>query len=210
MCRLLYARSESPFEIGPFLKSFTEVARKSPEYQGHGWGIAYLSEGDWRSHHSVQPIWEDSLPEFGTTVCLIAHARSAFRDEGICVENNMPFLSDNLVFAFNGELQGVRIKAEGRIGAEKIFTFLREQHESDWFTTVTTGVRAIRSRTKRVRAMNFLIANETRAFCYSCFDENPDYFRMHVRNGPIRVLCSQPFDGEDGWEPAPVDSAFWM
>jgi predicted glutamine amidotransferase len=210
MCRLLYAKSEKPFEVEPFLQRFAKVAKNSPEYQGHGWGLALWDGAQWKSHHSIQPIWEDALPNLGTTTCLIAHARSAFRDEGICVENNMPFLADNLVFAFNGELHEVRIRAEGRIGAEKIFNFLRTQHEGDWMETISSGARAIRSRAKRIRAMNFLVANEHRAYCYSAFDEKPDYFQMHVRNGPIRVLCSQPFEGEQGWEPAPVNQAFWM
>ncbi len=37
----------------------------------------------------------------------------------------MPFYDDQFIFIFNGELRGVRIKADGRIGAEKIFNFIK-------------------------------------------------------------------------------------
>jgi len=36
----------------------------------------------------------------------VAHARSAFEDKDIVVENNMPFTDGERVFIFNGELRG--------------------------------------------------------------------------------------------------------
>ena len=69
----------------------------------------------------MRPIWEDDWRPPGRTTLLLAHARSAFRDEGIRVENNMPFHDGERGFIFNGELRGVRIRERGRIGAEKVY-----------------------------------------------------------------------------------------
>ena len=125
MCRLLWLRAEHPVDVSVHLAPFARLWQESTEYQGHGWGCATLAGDQWRLHHSLSPIWEDDLTVFGETRLFLAHARSAFRDEGIAIENNMPFTRANEVFIFNGELNGVRIREEGRIGAEKIFNYTR-------------------------------------------------------------------------------------
>ena len=118
MCRLLCVRGREDFDPEEHLAAFTRIAKESREFQGHGWGCAWLEGGRWRLYHNVRPIWEDDWRPPGRTTLLLAHARSAFRDEGIRVENNMPFHDGERVFIFNGELRGVRIKERGRIGAD--------------------------------------------------------------------------------------------
>ena len=113
----------------PVLESFRERCRDSREYQGHGWGAAWRSSGAWSRYRSLTPIWDDD-PELPAEVdFLVVHARSAFRDEGIDIENNMPFYRGERVFVFNGELQGVRLRVPGRIGAEKIFNLIEGRDE---------------------------------------------------------------------------------
>ncbi len=121
MCRLLYVRNKVEFKISDQLQKFAEISKSSKEYQGHGWGCAYLENNSWKYYKNIAPIWDDDLTQLGKTTLLIAHARSAFQDKDIVVENNMPFYDDDYVFIFNGELHGVKIKENGRIGAEKIF-----------------------------------------------------------------------------------------
>ena len=208
MCRLLYAHASTPFPVLPILTSFAAMARESPEYQGHGWGIAIWGKGRWMLTHSLTPIWEDDLSRFGSAERLIVHARSAFRDEGIAVENNMPFAQKEVAFAFNGELHGVRIHEEGRIGAEKIFNLLLKRHSGEWHRTISEGSRVIRSRSKRIRALNFVIATDSEAWCYSEFDERPDYFTLYLHrqdasNDGMLVLSSMPLAGITPWEPLP-------
>jgi len=125
MCRLLYVNSKNDFDVNTYLTRFAEISQKSREYQGHGWGFAYWQNGKWNYYKNVKSIWEDDLSQFGNSTRLIAHARSAFKDEGIVVENNVPFYDDKNIFVFNGELRGVKIKEEGRIGAEKIFNYIK-------------------------------------------------------------------------------------
>ena len=201
MCRLLFVRARSPFAIHEHLEIFANISKDSPEYQGHGWGCAWVRDGQWHFHHDIRPVWEDDLSNFGETTLLLAHARSAFRDEGICVENNMPFFDGRYVFIFNGELQGVRIREEGRIGAEKIFNYVKRFDKNDMLESIKRGVGVIEKRTRYVRAMNFIMADLDSAYLTTIFGEDPGYFQLHRRreNG-IDLVCSVAYPGEKNWQ----------
>src|SRR5207249_4703107 len=108
----------------------------------------------WKHYKNIQPMWQVSFERFGKSKLLLAHARSAFKDEGITVKNNMPFHDERHVFIFNGELRGVRISEEGRIGAEKIFNFIKRFDRGNMFEALNHGVEVIRKRTTYIRAMN--------------------------------------------------------
>ena len=202
MCRLLYVRGETPFEVAAVLAPFAELARNSREYQGHGWGCARWADGRWHLYHDIRPIWEDDLDQFGPTSVFIAHARSAFRDEGITVENNMPFSDGESVFAFNGELNGVRIRESGRIGAEKIYNYIRRFDRGDKLEALKRGTEIIEKRTRYVRAMNIILAEREQAWLSTSYNEDPNYFQMHkVSRRGLLLICSEPFAGEAGWTP---------
>ena len=208
MCRLLAAKAQTPFAVAPHLRGLVEVAQHSKEYQGHGWGCAVLDDrNQWVVHTNIKPIWEDDLDRFGETRLLIAHARSAFRNEGIAVENNMPFCDERYAFAFNGELRGVRIRQEGRIGAEKIFNFIKRFNRGDLVAAVKRATEIIRKRTEFVRAMNIVIADQHSVCISALFNDDPDYFTMHRKSiaGGF-VVCSQPFGPADDWTPIANDS----
>jgi len=181
MCRLLFVRSADAFSIAEQLRPFAQLSRQSREFQGHGWGCSWLPleespTNKWQHYRCIDPIWEDDLNQFAQTRLLLVHARSAFRDEGIVIENNMPFSDGDTVFIFNGELRGVKINSEGRIGAEKIYNY--------------------------IRAMNIILSDGNSSVVSSTYNEDPDYFQMYrdQRNGLDR-LCSEPFPGETGWLP---------
>jgi predicted glutamine amidotransferase len=201
MCRLLYVRADSAFAVKKHLEIFAEISENSPEYQGHGWGCAWVHDGEWQFHHNIRPVWEDDLGAFGETKLLLAHARSAFRDEGICVENNMPFFDGRHVFIFNGELRGVRIREEGRIGAEKIFNYVKRFDKGDMLEAIDRGVKVMEKRTRYVRAMNFVMASLESGYLATLFNEDPEYFQMHRRHqADMDVLCSVAYPGESGWQ----------
>ena len=191
------------------LAALARIARDSREYQGHGWGCAWI-EGDapyrWRFHHDISPIWNDASMPAGRATLLVAHARSAFRDEGIRVENNMPFFDGERVFAFNGELHGVRIKERGRIGAEKVFNFVKRFDRGDFAAALRQGLDALARRTRYVRAMNLVVADSARRVHFaSRFREDPEYFQMHTAEvDGARILSSEPYPDSAGriaWEP---------
>lgn len=201
MCRLLLVENPDGVDPNRHLDALRELASRSVEYQGHGWGCAWLSRsGRWNLYHNISPVWEDRR-SFDRTTVFIAHARSAFRDEGICVENNMPFCDGNAVFAFNGELQGVRLKSVGRIGAEKIFNTVRRMYRGNYAQATRRAVMVLNRRTRYIRAMNFFLASPAEIQVCSQFGENPDYFQMReTRLGETRIICSESY---------PLEGAFW-
>lgn len=202
MCRLLTVRSNTTFSIEPYLIKFADISRNSKEYQGHGWGCAYRDEAaGWRLYKNINPVWEDDLGQFGKTSLLVAHARSAFEDRDIVVENNMPFFDGRTVFVFNGELRGVKIREEGRIGAEKIFNYIRRFDKGDTGNALTKAVEIIKNRTRYIRGMNIIMVNDDGIFVSSYFTEDDIYFTMRYREGPELVICSAPFPGKKNWHP---------
>ena len=201
MCRLLYVRSDDEFDIADHLIPFSLVAKNSKEYQGHGWGLSRIVNGEWQHYKNIKPIWEDDLKQFGKTSLLMVHARSAFQDRDIIVENNMPFYDENYVFIFNGELHGVKINAEGRIGAEKIFNFIKRFDKGDMEAALAKGTNIINKRSHYIRAMNIIIGDKQKAYVSSLFNEDEDYFTMHYKqyNGEL-IICSQPYEGQTDWQ----------
>lgn len=204
MCRILFARSNSNFSIAGLLEPFAAVAQSSPEYQGHGWGCSWRDGKHWRHYHNIQPIWQDDFSQFDETSLLLVHARSAFRDEGIVIENNMPFSDGESVFIFNGELRGVRIKSYGRIGAEKIYNYIRRFDKVDMLTALQKGTAIISRRSNYVRAMNIILSDGVQSYLSTSYSENPEYFQMHEKqDGVLKLVCSQPFASDSGWTPIP-------
>lgn len=200
MCRLLYVNSKKEFCISEHLKKFAEISKNSKEFQGHGWGFAYWQNNNWNYYKNVKPIWEDDLTKFGNSLRLIAHSRSAFKDEGIIVENNMPFYDEKNIFVFNGELRGVKIKEEGRIGAEKIFNYIKRFDKGNFREALSKGTEIIKKKSSFIRAMNIIIAEQSRTLVYSHFNEDKEYFTMNIKNDEnMIVVCSDQFVGENDW-----------
>jgi len=201
MCRLLFVQNKKQkFSVSEHLSKFAVIAKNSKEYQGHGWGCSYLKNDEWVHYKNINPIWKDDLNQFGISNRLIAHARSAFEDKDIMVENNMPFHDDKYVFIFNGELRGVKIKADGRIGAEKIFNFIKRFDKNGMEDALSKGVHIISKRTTYIRAMNIIIAEKDKVYYSSLFNEEPEYFQMHYKQSDNElIICSEIYPDESGW-----------
>ncbi len=200
MCRLLAVRSNDPFSITPHLEKFAHISQHSKEYQGHGWGCAFkTADGKWQIYRNIRPVWEDNLAQFPSTTLLLVHARSAFEDRDIVVENNMPFFDGRTVFIFNGELRGVKIREQGRIGAEKIFNFVKRFDKGETLEALKKGVEIIKKRTTYIRGMNIIMVNDEGIHVSSYFNEDDEYFTMHYREGKDLVICSDRYPSEDNW-----------
>jgi glutamine amidotransferase len=201
MCRLLLVKSDKEFSIPEELTPLAYIAKHSKEYQGHGWGCAYRENGGWRHYKNIEPIWQDDFTRFSRTNLLLAHARSAFKDEGVTIENNMPFYDERRVFIFNGELRGVRIAEQGRIGAEKIFNFIKRFDHGDLLEALRRGTAIIQKQTKYIRAMNILMTDGRAAYVASMFNEDPDYFTLHWSEDRGKlIIASEALPGEQRWE----------
>ena len=106
------------------------------------------------------------------------------------------------MFVFNGELRGVRIKSEGRIGAEKIFNYIRRFDRGDKLAATDKAVGIIAKRSAYVRAMNLILSDGEQTVLSTRYSETPEYFQMFEKREPGRhLLCSRPFPGESGWSP---------
>jgi glutamine amidotransferase len=194
VCRFLVLRSPQGFDPSPVVDAFRERCRRSPEYQGHGYGLAFSASGLWERYRTLTPVWEDAPRLPGKVNALVVHARSAFRDEGIDVENNMPFYRGDLSFVFNGELRGVRLRATGRIGAEKLFHLILERGPELREALAATD-RIVRARSRYVRAMNVALTDGASVYAHCRFSERPDYFTLHYLGGDPVGVSSEPLDG---------------
>ena len=156
--------------------------------------MAYRVDGRISRYRSITPIWDDSRHLPGHVEFLAVHARSAFRNEGIEERNNMPFYSGRWTYVFNGEIQGVRVRAPGVTGAEKIFHLVLEQGEAEPERAIARTDQLLRDRSKYVRAMNVALTDGHKIYAHCRFRERSDYFTLHYRTGEIEGVCSEPLD----------------
>jgi predicted glutamine amidotransferase len=204
MCRFLLVKSEHEFETAPYLERFAEVCRTSSEYQGDGWGVMVGTNGSRRLVKHLEPIWSADLSGFASARFLLAHARSAFRDSAPELDANMPFQDHRWAYAFNGELHGVSVKAEGTTGAAKVFHLMQRLDRGDMWDAFRRAVEVVRSRTRHIRALNAVLTDTERVCVASIYSGDPDYFALHLRrrNGLLE-LCSRPLDDNAGWSRLP-------
>ena len=192
MCRLLCIKSENEFDINYHLTKFSKICKDSQEYQGHGWGCAYLNDkNEWTHYKNIKSIWEDKLDQFNKTKFLVVHARSAFQDKDIVVENNMPFFDDKYIFIFNGELSGVKIREQGRIGAEKIFNFIKRFDKGEPKLMLEKGISLLKKRTRKFKAINVIFVTKENIFLSSNFSERPEYFTLNYKKESFRKTSIQ-------------------
>ena len=113
----------------------------------------------------------------------------------------MPFVDNEMAFAFNGELRGVRLREPGRIGAEKIFNLLKRTVGVPVDrASVQDCVDLIVRKTRYVRALNAILATPTRLFVSALHSENPEYFDIHyLESDEQLIVCSAPLDWGSGW-----------
>lgn len=224
MCRLLLVQSSHEFDPSPYLERFAELCRTSTEYQGHGWGVTRRSSDDepWDRYRSLTPIWEDDVTRFEPARSILAHARSAFRDEDIVLENNMPFVNDEWCYAFNGELRGVRVRAEGRTGAARIWNLIQRAQSTglSMHDALERTVAMLTRQSQYIRAINIFMTNGATVLGHSTFNESPEYFtlqRWDSADGRTRLVCSEQFPvpsssdrnpEASAWVPVPNNTTF--
>jgi glutamine amidotransferase len=204
MCRFLLVASDKDFEIQPYMEAFAKLCRSSSEYQGHGWGMLSGSNGSRELTLRTQPIWQHDFSGAGSSRFLLAHARSAFRDGEVALRYNMPFVDGRYAFVFNGELHGVRIRADGDSGAEKIFKLVRRLDRGDPGAALRSAMSLLRRRSRHIRAVNLILTDGRRAWVSSYFSEQPEYFTLHISRRPgLVAICSEALGGDRDWSELP-------
>ncbi len=192
MCRILFAQEDIPFNISKYLLPFASMCRASKEYQGHGWGFSYLVNNQWVTSKKLVPIWDSTFPNTIRTKRIIIHARSAFENKHITIENNMPFGDEDEIFVFNGELRKVKLNVEGRIGAEKIFNFIKRFKKQGYARAIKRAADIFQQRSEYIRALNIIISETNRTFVYSDYNEDAEYFTLYqLIEDDKKIVCSQ-------------------
>jgi predicted glutamine amidotransferase len=162
------------------------------------------------------------LPVIPASTLVLVHARSAFRNERIVVENNMPFVEGGVAFAFNGELRGVRLQAPGDTGAWRLFHLLRRFSASaagDGEAALRRLDQVVGARTEYVRALNVVASDGERVWVNARHSEDPDYFTLWQGSlpgpsGPVTLVSSERFEagGPEAptWWPVPNGSTLTL
>lgn len=189
-----------------WLPPFAARCRSSKEYQGDGWGVAWWTDEGWRRHRSLTPIWDDHAPDLPRARSFVVHARSAFRDSEVALRHAMPFLSEPLAFAFNGELRGVRLAVPGENGAARLFHLAQRflaAEGGDAPAALRRLDEVVSRRSDYVRALNVLVADGRGVHALCRFSEDPEYFTLHrgrtseggasEGSAVVEALSSEPF-----------------
>jgi len=219
MCRFLLAKSQAPLDPGPILHAFADMseAGKAPDgdWQGDGWGMAYLSCSDpgeeWHHFRSVSPIWKDrdkfdGLPEVSK---ILVHARSAsFPQHKNRLEFNQPFINEKYAYVFNGLIKGVSTPkpVAGRIGSQKIWTILQNYLNNYSPKESITRIKTMLSQNSReILAFNIGLCDRQSFYALCSYSQYPGYYTLHMfRSSGLNVLSSEPIRGYD-FEPVAKD-----
>lgn len=203
MCRFLLARSKNTFTPLTLLQEFSAMANASRafdgDWQGDGWGMSWLKNGQWEQYVSAKPIWEDThmfsyAPE---TNHIVVHARSAsFDQHKNTISFNQPFTHSHYAFVFNGLLHGVVLpySLNGTIGSQKIFSLLKM-----FLSTMPVKqalektAHIINTNTRYIQALNIGVSDGKNIFAYNQFSKHPDYYTMRsATTNTIDIVSSEP------------------
>ena len=202
MCRFLLVRSKKKIKPLELLNQFAQMCEKSRapdgDWQGDGWGIASKGQS-WEVYKTLKPIWKDrdKFQEFGETDIFAVHARSAgFPDQKGIIEYNQPYINDLLCYVFNGMIRGVNLSMplEGKIGAQKIFSLLKQQMQEKSTKEALRQVdKLIVNNSKIVEGMNIGVAHDDKFYMLCEYENNEDYFGIrYYQDDKITLVCSEP------------------
>jgi len=217
MCRFLMIKSQTPFDVLPWLESFADMseASRAPDgsRQADGWGVSWINgDGNWHEMKSVAPIWTErhlfkSIPSSRILVC---HARSSsFPGQEGVLEYCQPFVKSRHAFVFNGLLKGVSLPSRngGGVGSQKIWDVLAnllEREEPGHSLEKLADV--LEKRSREVYALNIGLCDGERLYAYCRYSDHPDYYRLcTARPSGLTAVCSEPLSVGD-FEPAPTST----
>jgi len=200
MCRFLLVKSKKDIEPNSLLNEFADMCRDSKteegDWQGDGWGVAWYGKNGWEVRKSLLPIWEERK-KFGKvpkTRVLIVHARSAtFAKHKGNIDYNQPFLSGGYCYVFNGMVQGVRLEAEGEIGAQKIWSLLqKELMTNEPLRALENISEMLRKNSRSIKGLNMALAKKDNFFVLFGKQGNGDYFTLRKMEGNgMEIICSE-------------------
>lgn len=174
------------------------MCRDNTEWQGDGWGVGWMIEGGgWKIEKSLKPIWKDTdaLHNITPSDVIMVHARGAsFPYQKGDISYNQPYVDGDLCFVFNGELYGVKIKADGKIGAQKIFSLLKKN--------IQTGESAVRSlemtrdlllqNSRSILGCNIAFYNNGWLYATCNYTDKKNYYTVrYYSDDNLSIICSE-------------------
>ncbi|MEK7634116.1 MAG: hypothetical protein AAB437_04705 [Patescibacteria group bacterium] len=204
MCRFLLAKSKQPISSKKILNAFAEMAQNSKafdgDWQGDGWGIAWLKDNKWQKYRSLKPIWEEKekFLKFPQSYIFSIHARSAsFPQHKNNIEYNQPYINEFYSYVFNGLLRGVTLSLPGDIGAQKIWLLLNDYLKNMNLTQAlykTTDI--LKKNSRNIQALNIGIAGKNTISVYCYYTNHPNYYSLQYSDSSdVKIICSEVIDG---------------
>lgn len=200
MCRFLLVKFNKDISPKTLLEEFAQMCQESKteegDWQGDGWGVAWYGENTWEVRKSLLPIWEERK-KFGKvpkTRILVVHARSAtFAKHKGNIDYNEPYLSGDYCYVFNGMVQGVRLVAEGQIGAQKVWSLLQKELTTNEPLRALENIsEMLRKNSRSIKGLNVALATKDNFFVLFGKQGNGDYFTLRkLLNGDLKIVCSE-------------------
>lgn len=194
MCRLLTMTSNMETDLKFSFEKLCEVAKKNRHE--HGWGVAWLENGELRLEKDKEPIWESerasSFVRDIRSKLIVVHARRNPSQEPSKVRSH-PFLHEALdeqwIFAHNGTIEcpePINHTPESDVDSEMFFCYFLDMLEqtSDGCRfeikedLVLEALRKSIEKTKIVTALNFILASKQNLYVARLYEANPDHYTL--------------------------------
>jgi predicted glutamine amidotransferase len=209
MCRILVLNSKKPVLIKKDLINFAKMCENSKKWQGDGWGIAYLKDDSWDFYKSTESIWEDSkkFDRIPKSNLFVVHARGAsFKKHRDNLKYNQPFKYKDLIFAFNGFINGVKLPfpVPGNIGSKKIFNLILKIMKRDRLDLSSNSINKafqkaidlIKNNSKLIEAINLCLVTQEKIQAFSFYEKDSDYFNLrYFKDKSRQIIVSSEIKG---------------
>lgn len=198
MCRFFLIKSNRKISIEKWGRLFAYECKRSKEWQGDGWGIAWLNEsGEWEIQKSTNPIWEEikKMKSLPPSLIFVIHARSSsYEKDKNNIEFNQPFLEDKIAFVFNGFIKGVKLNVPGMIGSEKIFYIFKNYLKNHPIPEALLRVKEkIYKSAREIVALNVGICDKENVYAFCNFSTDDEYYTIHYICGKeLKIISSMP------------------
>ncbi len=206
MCRMLVAVGN--INIDHLIQDFILMAADRNEKHeknmdqefkhGDGWGIAYLDQGELKTFHSAEAVYEDDqIDQFKNlqSELVILHARKASKGN-VEIRNVHPFEctlnGKQYLFFHNGTIHDELVfdsafKPVGATDSEKLFYYLLTNSNGQ---LTTAFLKSKLEKLKDYTAANFILTDGKITYSGNWYSENPNYYTMKVLQKPGLVIVA--------------------
>lgn len=201
MCRLFGIIAKEPVAIEKWLvESKNSILEQSKEHK-HGWGIAWLENGNFRIEKAITPAYKDktflALAKIINSKLNIVHIRKASAGT-IKIRNNQPFKRGKWVFAHNGTILNykklyhlINVKhLEGETDSEAFFQLLMKNLKKLCAEKAISNVVNDIAKLCKYSSLNCIFSEGEKLYALCEYKKEPSYYRMNYLKANNRVIVS--------------------